>query len=142
MIYLLDANSFIQAKNFHYRMNVVPGFWTWLVQKHEKADIRSIDHVYSELTKETPTPDDLHNWSITNKHFFHDSKNTQTQQAYTEIANQVAQHSAYSQGEIARFLTGADPWLIAAARTIGAVIVTHEVMVPTNSTKADKQAHY
>ena len=135
MIYLLDANSFIQAKNFHYRMNVVPGFWDWLLQKHQGIDIRSIDHVYSELTKSTPTPDDLHKWSIDNKNLFQKSTEIQVQQAFGEIAEHVALHPVYSQGEIARFLAGADPWLIASARAQGAIIVTHEVMVPGNSTK-------
>lgn len=33
MKYLLDANTYIQAKSLHYRMNVVPGFWSWLDQQ-------------------------------------------------------------------------------------------------------------
>lgn len=35
---------------------VVLRFWDWLLQKHEVADIRSIDHVYAELTKSTTGP--------------------------------------------------------------------------------------
>ncbi|WP_263289711.1 DUF4411 family protein [Pseudomonas sp. P5_C3] len=27
---MLDANSYIQAKNTHYRMGFYPGFWDWL----------------------------------------------------------------------------------------------------------------
>ncbi|MFC2993598.1 DUF4411 family protein [Halomonas tibetensis] len=30
MTYLLDANTYIQAKSLHYRMHIVPGFWEWL----------------------------------------------------------------------------------------------------------------
>lgn len=135
MIYLLDANSFIQAKNFHYRMNVVPGFWAWLLQKHNGIDIKSIDHVYAELTKSKTDPDDLHGWAVEQKDFFVKSHDVAIQQVFSDIVNYVSQHRVYSPGELARFLDGADPWLIATAKTFGAVIVTHEVMVPENSTK-------
>ncbi|MRJ45693.1 DUF4411 family protein [Idiomarina loihiensis] len=135
MIYLLDANSFIQAKNLHYRMEVVPGFWEWLLKVHETADIRSIDHVYDELTKSNNDPDELHKWSTAHKAFFKDSTSIQIQQIYGDIANHVAAHPVYSQAEVQRFLGGADPWLIAAARALGGIIVTHEVIVPETSRK-------
>lgn len=135
MIYVLDANSFIQAKNLHYRMNVVPGFWDWLLKKHDNAVILSIDQVYAELTKNKSDPDDLHGWAVDHKGFFLKSNSVDIQQIYSDIANYVGQHDVYSPGEIARFLSGADPWLIAVAKTNGAVIVTHEVLAPRNSTK-------
>lgn len=135
MIYLLDANSFIQAKNLHYRMGVVPGFWEWLLKVHETVDIRSIDRVYDELTKNNNDPDELHKWSTAHKAFFKDSTSIQIQQIYGDIANHVAAHPVYSQAEVQRFLGGADPWLIAAARALGGIIVTHEVIVPETSRK-------
>lgn len=55
MIYLLDANSFIQAKNLHYRMHVVPGFWQWLTSIHPHHRIASIDPIYKELTNRATT---------------------------------------------------------------------------------------
>ena len=30
-MYLLDANSYIQAKNLHYQMSFCPAYWDWLV---------------------------------------------------------------------------------------------------------------
>lgn len=135
MIYLLDANSFIQAKNLHYRMGVVPGFWEWLLKEHETLDIRSIDRVYDELTKNSNDPDQLHKWSAAHKALFQDSTSIQIQQIYGEIANHVAAHPVYSQAEVQRFLSGADPWLIAAAKALGGIIVTHEVIVPNTSRK-------
>lgn len=135
MIYLLDANSFIQAKNFHYRMNVVPGFWDWLLKQHENIFIQSIDHVYAELTKSSSNPDQLHVWAKNNKDIFAKSSDEAVQMSFANIANYVSQHSAYSSQEVARFLSGADPWLIAAAQAWKAVIVTHEVAVPSNSKK-------
>ncbi|RAJ92939.1 DUF4411 family protein [Aliidiomarina maris] len=135
MIYLLDANSFIQAKNLHYRMRVVPGFWDWLVKPHDGVILESIDHVYAELTKHTGSPDELHGWAQSHKHFFRASNDLTTQQVYARIANHVALQQAYSQAEIKRFLRGADPWLIATAKNLSATIVTHEVVVPANSSK-------
>ena len=34
MMYLLDSNVFIEAKNRHYPFDVVPAFWDWLVRAH------------------------------------------------------------------------------------------------------------
>ncbi|EIM8713301.1 DUF4411 family protein [Salmonella enterica] len=135
MIYLLDANSFIQAKNFHYRMNVVPGFWEWLIKKHGKIDICSIDRVYDELTKNKNNPDLLHKWSVENKSFFRESTDTDIQKEFVKIAGFIYSNEHYSVHEVDRFLGGADPWLIAYAKKFSATIVTHEVMVPENSKK-------
>lgn len=135
MIYLLDANSFIQAKNFHYRMKVVPGFWDWLLKDHQGLAIQSIDHVYRELTKSTTSQDGLHFWAQHNKAIFAKSSDENIQTEYAEIANHVAQHPVYSSTEVTRFLSGADPWLIAAAKAWEATIVTHEVLVASNSKK-------
>lgn len=30
MIYLLDANTLIEAKNRYYRMKVCPAYWSWI----------------------------------------------------------------------------------------------------------------
>ena len=135
MIYLLDANSFIQAKNLHYRMHVVPGFWQWLTSIHPHHQIESIDPIYKELTKNTSDPDELHHWAMSNKSLFKTANSPDTQAVFAEIANYLATHPTYSQTEVSRFLSGADPWLIAAAKTTGAKIVTHEVPVPDNSRK-------
>lgn len=29
-MYLLDANTYIQAKNLHYQMSFCPAYWDWL----------------------------------------------------------------------------------------------------------------
>ena len=50
MTYLLDANTYIQAKSLHYRMHIVPGFWDWLDQQFGVAQVGSIRSVYDELS--------------------------------------------------------------------------------------------
>lgn len=135
MIYLLDANSFIEAKNRHYRVKVVPGFWEWLTIQQQNISLQSIIPVFDELTKNKNNPDDLALWATANKSFFVATSSQEIQQVFTNIANHLATHPTYSQQEIARFLSGADPWLIATAKANGAKIVTHEVLVPANSKK-------
>jgi len=116
-------------------MHVVPGFWQWLTSIHPHLQIESIDPIYKELTKNTSDPDELHHWAVSNKFLFKAANNLEAQQAFADIANYLATHPTYSQTEVARFLSGADPWLIAAAKITGAKIVTHEVPVPDNSRK-------
>lgn len=135
MIYLLDANSFIEAKNRHYRMNVVPGFWEWLTTQQQNISLQSIIPVFDELTISKGNPDDLALWAIKNKSLFISTTNQEIQQEFASIANYLVTHPTYSQQEVTRFLSGADPWLIATAKISGAQIVTHEVPVPKNSKK-------
>ena len=34
MIYLLDTNTLIEAKNRYYSMTICPGYWSWILQSH------------------------------------------------------------------------------------------------------------
>ncbi|MEF8725131.1 MAG: DUF4411 family protein [Candidatus Accumulibacter phosphatis] len=49
MIYLLDANVFIQAKNLHYGLDFCPAFWEWLLENHAAGKVASIDKVGDEI---------------------------------------------------------------------------------------------
>ncbi|WP_448218276.1 DUF4411 family protein [Endozoicomonas sp. 2B-B] len=40
MQYLLDANTFIQAKNQYYAMDICPGYWDWLERERRKKKKR------------------------------------------------------------------------------------------------------
>ena len=57
MIYLLDTNVFIEAKNRYYRPSLCPGFWKLLRQQSNKG--LSIDMVKNELLA---GEDDLAEW--------------------------------------------------------------------------------
>ena len=39
MIYLLDANVFIQAKNLHYGFDFCPAFWDWLIAENAAGKV-------------------------------------------------------------------------------------------------------
>lgn len=48
MLYLLDANILITAKNFYYEMERIPEFWEWLVYHGEQGNIKIPFHIYGE----------------------------------------------------------------------------------------------
>ena len=49
MPYLLDSNTFIQAKNQYYAFNVCPAYWDWLLQANQKKLVFSVSKVQEEL---------------------------------------------------------------------------------------------
>ena len=59
-MYLLDANTFIEAKNLYYTFGMAPGFWEWLTQAHANRLVASIDAVFDELQKQK---DELARWA-------------------------------------------------------------------------------
>jgi len=49
MLYLLDANVFITAKNTYYPIDRVPEFWEWLIHQGEQGNIKIVQEVYDEI---------------------------------------------------------------------------------------------
>lgn len=133
MKYLLDANTLIEAKNRYYQMSICPGFWDWVSHAHMGGDVASIASVGAELRRGN---DELADWAKHNTSFFIDDSDSATQTAFAEVANFiVAAADTMKSGAIEDFLGGADPWLIAKARTMSAVIVTHERFNEANRKK-------
>ncbi len=132
MIYLLDANVYIEAKNRYYRMTVCPGFWDWMDLQFASGQVSSIRMVYDELSK---NDDALSEWVKNRQHYFAEADDEKTQEVFTEIVEFVMEHFEYSEPYRSNFLAVADPWLIAKAKTMGATVVTHEVLIPSGSKK-------
>lgn len=130
--YLLDANTYIQAKNLYYRMHIVPGYWDWLDQQLDNAQAGSIRLVYDELAG---YGDELSAWVRARRERFLPESDEATQQAFSDIANYVMSHPIYTELHAGNFLAKADAWLIAKAMTTGAEVVTHEERVADNSSK-------
>ncbi|MDG6774157.1 DUF4411 family protein [Thiomicrorhabdus sp. ZW0627] len=131
MSYLLDSNTFIQAKNFHYRMSFCPAYWSFLEQEFINGGVLSIKTVLEELKQ---AKDDLSTWALQNQSFFQDESDEETQNAFIEIADYVNSLDK-REDEKVRFFSGADPWLIAKAKTTGTILTTHEVLDPPGSKK-------
>lgn len=66
MLYLLDANTLINAKNWYYPMSRVPEFWDWLVHQGENGSIKIPVEIYEEFldTKSKDNEkDELSRWA-------------------------------------------------------------------------------
>ena len=131
-MYLLDANTYIQAKNLYYQLDFCPAYWDFLDQQFKTGMLASIDNVYDELSN---TGDDLANWVREHKMHFHPIESEQVQQQYIAIVNHIAALPNKSRASVDAFLDSADPWLIATATLTGEVVVTQEVLVAHNSHK-------
>lgn len=134
MIYILDANTLIDAKRDYFQFQRVPEFWEWLQYQGEQGNIKIPIEIYEEF-EEARSPDgerdDLSEWAADP-----DVKNTL-------LLNEEAEPSAVSQvieNGYATDLTdeeveklGRDPFLISYALTdIGQrVIVSTEVSRPS-----------
>lgn len=125
MIYLLDANTLIEAKNRYYGMSICPGYWAWVLRTHGQGVLASIESVGDELKRGN---DELAQWAKHNKALFLPVSDEATQTAFAQVAEHVAsQAHAMKPGALDEFLSGADPWLIAKAMTLtDSVVVTHE----------------
>lgn len=125
MIYLLDANTLIEAKNRYYGMSICPGYWAWVLRSHGQGVLASIESVGDELRRGN---DELAQWAKHNKALFLPVSDESTQTAFAQVAEHVASQShTMKPGALDEFLSGADPWLIAKAMTrTDSVVVTHE----------------
>ncbi|RCW90405.1 DUF4411 family protein [Marinomonas foliarum] len=128
MKYLLDANTFIEAKGRYYSMTICPAYWQWLLQAHEKQEIESIKMVKDELENGN---DELAQWVKDNSQIFISESDAAIQTCFaTQVAPTVYSMTHMKDGTHAEFMSGADPWLIATAMATGATIVTQEVYKP------------
>lgn len=123
MNYLLDANTFIEAKNRYYSMAVCPGYWEWILKANQHHGVTSISLVRDELMRGN---DELSVWATSQKMFFASISDAPTQTALQQVAIYVMSIPNIKPEAQAEFMSGADPWLIAKAIVTGAVVVTHE----------------
>lgn len=124
-MYLLDSNIFIEAQNRYYASDICPGFWAWLDDANARGLIASIGGVHDELTGRD---DELARWIGARRDtgWFLDVADGPTQAAFAEVVLHVEGVPRYTRPNKDLFLSGADPWLIAKARTMGCSIATHE----------------
>lgn len=131
MKYLLDSNTYIQAKNFYYGMDICPAYWDWLDQQYQQGTVASVDMIGRELREGN---DELAEWVKARPDHFIKNDDVATQSVFTEIVQTVATGD-YNPGNRDNFLAKADPWIIAKAKTLGATVVTHEFLLVPNTKK-------
>ena len=132
MKYLLDSNTYIQAKNFYYNMKFCPAYWEWLDLEYAEGNIASISSVYEELYQ-PQYGDELSDWVKERRGQFISIEDNATQQKFVEIVQHTYDLQNKNPNKVDLFLSKADPWLIAKACVTGAKIVTHERVVPPES---------
>ncbi len=131
-MYLLDANTYIQAHNLHYDMEFCPAYWDWLDQQYNVGVLASITGVYDELASKS---DSLSDWVKKRKSHFLPVTTNDIQQQMANIAQYLVDSPGKSPEHIGNFLNGADPWLIARASVMSETIVTYEKLVTDESKK-------
>ena len=122
--YLLDANVFITPANSFYTLEGCPGFWEWMGA--DKA-LCSIQEVYRELLGKE---DELARWTRDGNTPEFLAPDDEVNQKMVEVSQHVMEMSNFDRGKQMKFLSGADPWLIATALAKGWPIVTMEKYEP------------
>lgn len=125
VVYLLDANVFIEASRRYYAFDLAPPFWESLVHHASNGRVRSVDRIKKELER---GKDELAKWAKSHfSHAFVLTDETDVIQSYGEIMTWVQAQSQFLDAAKADFANGADGWLVAYAKIHACVIVTHEV---------------
>lgn len=138
MHYLLDSNTFINPKNEYYAFDIAPGFWTQLEEKLIIGHCKLIDAIEEEITTGN---DDLKEWvkNIEKRNpqnfIFKAKEDAKVVEYYRQIAELVYGDTQFKSENKEAFLSGADPWIIAAAKAWGDTVVTFEKMTPSNTMK-------
>ena len=122
MAYLLDANVFIQAKNFHYGFDFCPAFWDWLEEEHRAKRVFSIGKILVELQGRD---DDLAAWALAKGRRFFLPQDEKLLTAFPALSTWVHGRS-YRATAISTFLQEPDYYLVAHALSHGDTVVTHE----------------
>ncbi|EOS94743.1 DUF4411 family protein [Erwinia tracheiphila] len=135
MNYIIDSNIFIEAQNTYYCLGICPGFWDFLSERFITGELISIRHVYDEVAHKE---DAIYEWISVRKHFFGSVDDVDTQKNFALIANYVQteyESRKKNNQNVPSFLSVADPWLVAKAKTLSATVVTHEVRAGAGSSK-------
>ena len=129
--YCLDANVLIESARGPYGFDIVPAFWTWLDEQATSGSIYSSTFVYDELAG---GDDELAEWVRERRGTpLFVAPEEEVQSFVGVISDYVV--GAYPAIHAQHFLDGADPWVIAHAKVEGAIVVTREKPVPSNSKK-------
>lgn len=123
MMFLLDSNVLIEAKNRYYGFDFHPGFWGWLEHAHNNGLIVSLEAVARELRNGN---DELAQWTTAHPSFF-ETLTPRGVAAFSHVSQWAYDQNQYSQAALNAFSSStADFQLIAHAAAEGYTIVTHE----------------
>jgi hypothetical protein len=123
MVYLLDANVFIQAKNLHYGFDFCPAFWDWIIDQNAKGRVNSIEKIGDELEA---GQDDLATWAKERGDGFFLKPDQDILKSMPTVSTWV-KGQKYQPAAVNTFFQVADYWLVAHALSHKCTVVTHEI---------------
>jgi len=125
MLYLLDTNVFIQAKNPHYGLDFCPAFWDWLIDQNRRGHVHSIEKkVGDELAAGN---DELTEWAAVRGEAFFLSPDQEMLSTLATVSAWVT-GQRYRPAAVNAFFQDADYYLVAHALAHRFTVVTHEVV--------------
>lgn len=62
MLYLVDANSIIDAKDLYYVIDRVPEYWQWLIHHGEAGRIKIPAEIFDEISPGTDRKNPFYTW--------------------------------------------------------------------------------
>lgn len=127
-MFLLDANSFMEANRNYYAFDLAPGFWTWLEDPGLADQVASVDAIKDEITSGTGQ---LVNWAQALRAEFWWQDAADTVAAMTRLVHWATDpERSHNQAATNKFLASGDLRLIAHALVAGATVVTRERSAP------------
>jgi hypothetical protein len=125
--YWLDADVLIQAKNTLYSFQIARPFWTFLEEQANVGTICSSVRIYAEILRHEDKEDELTKWAKQHRNSgLFAPTDKAVQEAFSRIANRVAQRYPEKPAKVAEFLKGGDGWIIAHALCDGGTVVSNE----------------
>lgn len=124
MAYLIDTDIFIRAKNDHYRMDVCPGFWEWLIRANAAGRVLSIRAVGDDLSD---GDDELTEWAAAQGDDFFVAPAASDLEKLGEVARWIDEHDTYTAAAKQTFLGCSDFYVVAQALAGRHTVVSHEV---------------
>lgn len=121
MAYLLDADTFIEARKNWYGLDFCPAYWDWLSQANSAGSVFSVDHVADEILAGN---DDLVPWVKERKGSFFLKPDQDVVKSMAELSVWVTAN--YDPSGATTFLGNADSYLVAHAHAHDHVVVTLE----------------
>jgi hypothetical protein len=134
MAYLLDAGVFIEARRRCYGLDIVPGYWDWLMREAKAGTVRSIEKVADEIDAQQ---DDLSAWAATLPNGFFLRPDAAFSSAFQRVS-QWALRSGFQAAAYNEFLGVADSFLVAQALAGQHTVVTLEKPASTPSKRKIK----
>ena len=122
MDYCLDTSVYVQAHRLYYAFDIAPPFWKALGRLAQDGIIISPIAVYKELME---GKDELKEWAKEHRNTLFVDPDSGVSDAYTQVADYSNNHY-HDQHWIRKFLDGADPWVVAQAKSDNLTVITME----------------